>query len=120
MPLDEAIQAAMKKSEKDLQRELGNFHCPEEGKFQDRVTIRDHEFATYHTSENHGVIFFQDAAGSDSLVPGIISSICLVTQDSEERIFLAVHHYLTPPASLPGPLAAYPDFSASLVIRNAQ
>jgi hypothetical protein len=53
MPLDDVVQAAMKKCESDLQCELGNFHCPDEVNFQDRVTIHDHEFTTYCTSESH-------------------------------------------------------------------
>ena len=57
-PLDDVVRAAMKKCESDLQRELGNFHCPDEVNFQDRVTICDHEFTTYHMSESHGVVFF--------------------------------------------------------------
>ncbi len=48
----------MKKCESDLQHELGNFHCPDEVTFQDRVTIRNHEFTTYRTSESHSVVFF--------------------------------------------------------------
>jgi hypothetical protein len=58
MPLDDAVQAAMKKCESDLQSELSNFHCSDEVNFQDRVTIRDHEFMTYHTLESHGIVFF--------------------------------------------------------------
>src|SRR6266702_8913289 len=38
-PLDKAVRAAMKRSEKDLQCKLGFFHCPEKADFQDRVTI---------------------------------------------------------------------------------
>lgn len=114
-PLDKAIRAAMmKESDNDLRHELGNFHCPERVKFQDRVTIRDYEFTTYRTSESHGVVFFQAAAGSNSLVPGIVRAIFLVTQDSTEHIFLAIHRYFAAPRSLPNPFARYPDFGASL------
>jgi hypothetical protein len=119
-PLDEAIRVAMEKSERDLQRELGNFRCPEEAQFQDRVTIRDHEFATYRTSEKNGVIFFQHEAGATALVPGMVRAIFLVTQGSAEHVFLAVHRYLAPPASLPDPFACYPDFGASLWSSNTQ
>jgi len=104
----------MKKCESDLQRKLGNFHCPDEVTFQDRVTIRNHEFMTYHTSESHGVVFFRDTVGVNSLVPGKVCEIFLVTQGSADHIFLAVHHYLTPPTSLPNPFTHYPDFGASL------
>ncbi len=113
-PLDETICVAMKKNEGDLRRELGKSYCVEEADFQDRVTIGGHEFATYRTSESHGVIFFQVAAGSSFLAPGIIRAIFLVRQDSEEQIFLAVHRYLTLPTSLPNPFTRYPDFGASL------
>lgn len=113
-PLDEGIQAAMKRSESDLQGELGNFRCPERVIFQDRVTICGYEFMTYRTSESHGVIFFQEEAGSNSLVPGMVRAIFLVTQDSTEYIFLAIHRYLAPPKSLPNPFLRYPDFGASL------
>src|SRR6266702_1437614 len=113
-PLDEAVQAAMKRSEKDLQRELGFFHCPEKADFQDRVTINNHEFTTYRTSESHGVIFFQDAGDSLALVPGIVRAIFQVIQDNTTYIFLAVNRYLTPMTSLPDPLARYPEFGASL------
>src|SRR5260221_505447 len=68
-PLDETIRAAMKKSERDLQRDLGKSYRLEEADFLDRVTICGHEFATYRTSESHGVIFFQVAVGSNSLAP---------------------------------------------------
>ncbi len=104
----------MKKCESDLQRKLGNFHCPDEVTFQDRVTIRNHEFMTYHTSESHGVVFFRDTVSVNSLVPGKVREIFLVTQGSADHIFLAVHHYLTPPTSLPNPFTHYPDFGASL------
>ncbi len=57
-PLDDVVQAVIKKCESDLQCELGNFHCLDEVTFQDRVTICDHEFTTYHMSESHGVVFF--------------------------------------------------------------
>lgn len=104
----------MNRGEGDLQRELGNFHCPEQVIFQDRVTIRDHKFTTYQASESHGIIFFQATGGSDSLVPGIVRAIFLVTQGSTEHIFLAVHRYLAPPSDLPNPFSRYPDFGASL------
>lgn len=113
-PQDDAIQAAIKKSEKDLQCELGFFYHPEQADFQDRVTINKHEFTTYRTSESHGVIFFQEAAGVSALVPGIVRAIFLKRHDSATHIFLAVHRYLTPTASLPNPFARYPDFGASL------
>jgi hypothetical protein len=102
----------MKKSEKDLQRELGFFHCPEQADFQDRITINKYTFSTYRTSESHGVIFFQ--LGDATLVPGKVRSIFLVKQDSATHIFLAVHRFLTPEASLPNPFARYPEFGASL------
>ena len=120
MPLDDVVRAAMKKCESDLQRELGNFHCPDEVNFQDRVTIRDHEFTTYCTSESHGVVFFRDTVGVDSLVPGKVRVIFLVTHGSAEHVFLAVHRYLTPPTSLPNPFARYPDFGASLWSSDTQ
>jgi hypothetical protein len=104
----------MKKSEKDLQRELGSFHCPEEADFQHRVTINKHDFTTYRTSESHGVIFFQDVGDTSALVPGMVRAIFQVTQDSTTHILLAVHRYLTPTMSLPDPFAHYPDFGASL------
>lgn len=113
-PLDEAVQAAMKKSEKQLHRELGSFCCPEQAVFHDRVTIRDHKFTTYRTSENHGVIFFQEASDTCDLVPGMVRAIFQVTQDSTTHTFLAIHRYLTPKTSLPNPFACYPDFGASL------
>jgi hypothetical protein len=106
-PLDRAIQAAM-------ESQMENFHCPDEVYFQDRVTIHNHEFTTYRTSESLGVIFFKAAAGANSLVPGMIRAIFLTTQDSAEHIFLAVHRYLAHPTSLPNPFARYPDFGASL------
>jgi hypothetical protein len=112
-PLDEAIRDAMKKSEKDLQRELGFFHCPEQADFQDRVTINEHEFATHRTSESHGVIFFHEAGDAPALVPGMIRAIFLVRQNNTSHILLAVHRYLTPTTSLPDPLARYPEFGAS-------
>ena len=89
----------MKGCENDLRCELGNFHCPEQVNFQDRVTIRDHNFTTYQASESYGVIFFQAAAGSDSLVPGRVRAIFLVTQGSTEHVFLAIHRYVTLPKS---------------------
>ena len=104
----------MKKSEKDLQRELGVFHHPEQADFQDRVTVNKHEFTTYRTSESHGVIFFQEAGSVSTLVPGIVRAIFLVRYDSATHIFLAVHRYLTPTPSLPNPFASYPEFGASL------
>lgn len=104
----------MKGGENDLRRELGDFHCPERVNFQDRVTIHDYEFTTYRTSESHGVVFFQAAAGSSSLVPGMVRAIFLVTQDSAEHIFLAIHRYFEAPRSLLNPFAQYPDFGASL------
>jgi hypothetical protein len=113
-PLDEAIRTAMERIENDLQRELGHFHCPEEVNYQDRVTIRDYEFTTYRTSEKHGVVFFQDAASANALVPGMVRAIFLVMQDNAQHTFLAVHRYLAPATSLPNPFARYPDFGASL------
>jgi hypothetical protein len=113
-PLDDAIQAAMTKSEKDLQRELGFFHHPEQADFQERVTINKHEFTTYRTSENHGVIFFQEAGGISALVPGVVRAIFQVRHGSATHKFLAVHRYLAPTASLPDPFARYPEFGASL------
>jgi hypothetical protein len=104
----------MKKCKSDLQCELGDFHCPDEVNFQDRVTIRDHKFTTYHTSESHSIVFFQDTVGVDSLVPGKVHVMFLVTQGSAEHVFLAIHCYLTPPTSLLNPFAHYPDFGASL------
>ena len=104
----------MKKCESDLQRKLGNFHCLDKVTFQDRVTICNHEFTTYHMSESHGVVFFRDTVGVNSLVLGKVWEIFLVTQGSTEHVFLAVHHYLTPPTSLLNPFACYPDFGASL------
>lgn len=111
-PLDGAVRAAMEKSERDLHHELGSFRCPKQADFQDRVTIRDHEFATYRTSESHGVLFFQEASDSCALVPGMVRAIFLVTQDNTTHIFLAVHRYLA--TSLPNPFARYPDFGAGL------
>ncbi|KAH8983007.1 hypothetical protein EDB86DRAFT_2834165 [Lactarius hatsudake] len=113
-PLDEAIRDAMKKSEKDLQRKLGFFHCPEQADFQDRVTINEHEFATHRTSESHGVIFFHEIGDVSALVPGVIRVIFLVRQDSTSHILLAVHRYLAPTISLPNPFTRYPEFGASL------
>lgn len=113
-PLDEAIRAAMEKSEKELQHELGSFHCPEQADFQNRITIRDHEFTTYRTSESHGVLFFQEASEACALVPGMVRAILLVTQDSTTHVFFAVHRYLAPRTTLPNPFASYPDFGASL------
>ncbi len=98
----------MEKSEKDLEQELGTFHCPEVADFQDRITIRDHEFTTYRTSEKHGVLFFQEASHASSLVPGMIRAIFTT------YTFLAIHRYLAPRASLPDPFARYPDFGASI------
>ena len=114
-PLDEAIRVAMEKSESDLRHELGCFHCPEDVHFQDRVTIREHEFTTYRTSQSHGVIFFQDTPGTSALVPGMVRAIFLVRQDStSQHIFLAVHRFLAPATSLPNPFTRYPDFGAGL------
>jgi hypothetical protein len=113
-PLDEAIRVAMRKSETDLRLELGYFHCPEEVNFQDRVVIHGHDITTYRTSNSHGVIFFQEAAASDALVPGQVRAIFLVTQDGVERTFLAIHRFLAPATSLPDPFARYPDFGASI------
>ena len=113
-PLDETICAAMKESKRDLWHKLGRSYCLEGADFQNRVTIHGHEFETYCTSESHGVIFFQDAAGANSLAPGIIRAIFLARQDGEEQIFLAVHRYLSPPVSLPNPFTRYLDFSAGL------
>jgi hypothetical protein len=113
-PLDEVIRAAMEKNKRGLHQELGFFHCPDQADFQDRVTIRDHEFTTYRASESHGVIFFQEASDACALVPGIVRAIFLVTQDSTTHIFLAIHRYLAPRTSLPNPFARYPDFGASL------
>ena len=106
----------MKKSEKDLQHELGSFHCPEKAVFQHRVTINKHDFTTYRTSESHGVIFFQvqDEGDGSALVPGMVRAIFQVTQDSTTHILLAVHRYLPPTISLPNPFAHYPEFGASL------
>lgn len=79
------------------------------------MTICSHEFTTYRTSHNHGVIFFQDMPGSTSLVPGIIREILLVKQGSEgHMIFLAVHRYIAPLMSPPNPFMRYPDFGAGL------
>lgn len=101
----------MNKYKSNLQCELGNF---QDGvNFQDRVTIYGREFTTYRTSKRHGVIFFQDTGSANSLVPGIVRAIFLI-QDSEEKLFLAVHRYLAPPTSLPNPFARYPDFGANL------
>ena len=104
----------MEKIKNDLQHKLGHFHCLEEVNYQDRVTIRDYEFTTYCMSEKHGVVFFQDTASANALVPGMICTIFLVMQDSTQHIFLAVHRYLALATSLPNPFAQYPDFSASL------
>lgn len=112
--LDRDIRAAMEKSEKDLEQELGAFHCPEVADFQDRITIRDHEFTTYRTSESHGVIFFQEASHASSLVPGMVRAIFQVTQNRTAYTFLAIHRYLAPGASRPNPFARYPDFGASI------
>ncbi len=112
-PLDKDIRMALEKSKKDLEQELGSFSCPEVADFQDRITIRDHEFTTYRTSESHGIIFFQASYGS-SLVPGMVRAIFQVTQDRTAYTFLAIHHYLAPEASLPNPFARYLDFGASI------
>lgn len=104
----------MVKSEGDLRCELGYFRCPEEVNYQNRVTIRDHEFTTYRTSESHGVVFFQDTASANVLVPGMVRAIFMVMQDRVQHTFLAVHRYLAPTMSLPDPFARYPDFGASL------
>ena len=111
--MDEAILTAMKNSEKDLQCELGFFHCPEQADFQDRITINNYTFSTYRTSESHGVIFFH-ARDAATLVPGKVRSIFLVRQDSTTHIFLAVHRFLALESSLPNPFARYPEFGASL------
>jgi len=50
----------------------------------------------------------------------MVRAIFLVTQDSTEHIFLAVHHYLAPPRSLPDPFAQYPDFGVSLWLSETQ
>lgn len=110
----------MKKNEKELQHELGHFRCPEQADFRDRVTIHNHEFATYRTSKSHGVIFFQEAGDPCVLVPGMIRTIFLVTDDITAQIFLAVYRYLAPPASLPNPFTRYPDFGASLWLSETQ
>ncbi len=110
----------MKKNEKELENELGFFRCPEQAYFQDRVTIHEHEFTTYRTSESHGVIFFQDASDADALVSGIVRAIFGVMQDSTTRIFLAVHHYLVPTKSLPNPFTRYPEFGVSLWSSDTQ
>lgn len=119
-PLDRDIRAAMKKSEKDLEQELETFHCPEVADFQDRITIRDHEFTTYRTSESHGVLFFQEASHATSLVPGMVRAIFQVTQDGTAYTFLAIHRYLAPAPSLPNPFARYPDFGASIWLSETQ
>jgi hypothetical protein len=80
----------MEKSEKDLELELGTFHCPEVAVFQDRITIRGYEFATYRTSENHGVLFFQEASNASSLVLGMVRAIFQVMQDHTAYTFLAI------------------------------
>jgi len=113
-PLDEVVQAAMKRSEKDLQCKLGFFHCPEKADFQDRVTINNHGFTTYCTSESHSVIFFQDAGDYLALVLGIVHAIFQVIQDNTTHIFLVVNCYLMPMTSLPDPLACYLEFGAGL------
>jgi hypothetical protein len=107
----------MEKSKKDLEQELGSFHCPKLADFQDRITIRDHEFTTYRMSRSLGVLFFQEAshaAHASSLVPGMVRAIFQVTQDHTTHTFLAIHRYLAPGASLPDPFACYPDFGASI------
>jgi hypothetical protein len=106
-PLGRAIRAAM-------ESQMQNFHCPDKVNFQDRMTIHNHEFMTYRTSESHSVIFFNTAAGANSLVPGIIYTIFRIMQDSTEHIFLAIQCYLVPPTSLLNPFTHYPDFGASL------
>ncbi len=113
-PLDRDIRAAMEKSEKGLEQELGTFHCSEVADFQDRITIRDHEFTTYRTSESHGVVFFQEASHASFLVPGMVCAIFKVTQDHTAYTFLAVHRYLAPGASLPNPFARYLDFGVNI------
>lgn len=116
--LDSDTRTAMEKSEKELELELelelGSFHCPEVADFQDRITIRDHEFTTYRTSESHGVLFFQETSQASSLVPGLVRAIFQVTQGRTAYTFLAIHRYLAPGASLPDPFARYPDFGASI------
>ena len=103
-----------------LEWELGSFSCPEVADFQDRITIRDHEFTTYRTSESHGVIFFQEASHDSSLVPGMVRAIFQVTQDRTAYTFLAIHRYLAPEASLPNPFTRYPDFGASIWLSEMQ
>lgn len=110
----------MEKSKGELYHELGPFRCPEQADFQDRVTIWDHEFTTYRTSESHGVIFFQEAKDACALVPGIVRAIFPVTHGSMTHIFLAVHRYLAPRTSLPNPFQRYPDFGASLWLSETQ
>src|SRR5229473_4696465 len=97
-----------------LEWELGSFSCPEVADFQNRITIRDHEFTTYCTSESHSVIFFQEASHDSSLVLGMVCAIFQVTQGRTVYRFLAIHRYLVPGASLPDPFACYPDFGASI------
>jgi len=87
---------------------------------EDRVTIHDHEFMTYRTLESHGIVFFWDTVGVDSLVLGKVHIIFLVTQGSAEHVFLAIHCYLTPLTSLLNPFACYPDFGASLWSSDTQ
>jgi hypothetical protein len=119
-PLDKAIRAAMNKSKSDLKHEFGDFHCPDHVNFQNSVTIRDHVFTTYRTSENHGVIFFREAPDADSLVPAIVDAIFLIPQDGIKHVFLAVHRYLALPTSLPNPFTRYPDFGATLWLSETQ
>jgi hypothetical protein len=113
-PIDRDIQAAMEKSKKELELELGTFHCPEVADFQDRITICDHDFTTYRTSESQGVLFFQEASHVSSLVPGLVRAIFQVTHDRTAYTFLAIHRYITPGASLLDPFTRYPDFGASI------
>jgi len=113
-PIDRDIQAAMEKSKKELELELGTFHCPEVADFQDRITICDHDFTTYRTSESHGVLFFQEASHVSSLVPGLVRAIFQVTHDRTAYTFLAIHRYIAPGASLLNPFTRYPDFGASI------
>lgn len=112
----------MEKSEKDLGQELGTgtFHCPEVADFQDRITIRDHEFTTYRTSKSHGVLFFQETSHASSLVPGMVHAIFQVTQNCTAYTFLAIHRYLAPASSLPNPFARYPDFGANIWLSEMQ
>jgi hypothetical protein len=110
----------MEKSKKDLEQELGTFHCPEVADFQDRIMIHNCKFTTYCMSESHGVLFFEEASHTSSLVLGMVCTIFQVRQDRTAYTFLAIHHYLTPGASLPNPFANYPDFGASIWLSEMQ